>query len=160
MSVFLVVQINIEIIGAIVTCGPFLNEPVFFFIINDMIVVERSNVVIGLAVEDVNIDLDVDIAVAAGIRIVADVDGGIFGVVVPLIKPLVIILAAALLVEASLVTRRKFDARDVKAVFVIVVIIVQVDYKVIRSVVVCCPVLAERIQFTSIDGVRERLPVN
>ena len=79
--------------------------------------------------------------------------------IVPLLEPLVIVLAT-FLVEASLVTCRKFDARDVKAVFVVVVIIVQVDYKVIRSVVVCCPVLAERIQFTSIDGVRERLPVN
>ena len=103
MAVFLIVQINIEIIGAIVTRGPFLNEPVFFFIVNDMIVVERINVVIGLAVEDVNIDLDVDIAVAAGIRIVADIDGGIFGVVVPLIEPLVIILAAAAFTEEYVV---------------------------------------------------------
>jgi len=75
VAVFLVVQLNTEIIGAIVIRGPVLNEPVFFSIVNGMIVVERINVVTGIAVEDVNIDLDVDIAVTLSIRIVTYVNG-------------------------------------------------------------------------------------
>ena len=114
------------------------------------------NQVAGLVIVDVDVDCDADVAVTGGVGVVADYDCVvlaiaivIFGVVIPVVEPLILVSSA---VTATAAGGEGYVVNP-EIVLLVPVLVVHVDPEVVGAVLAGSPVLLEPVTLPVVNRV-------